>query len=155
MTLSDIQKLIGNVKHMVLATVNEDGSPHNTPLFCIRSSDLSQWYWVSSSDSLHSLNIERTRQGFIIVFDSVTGKQGLYVKLINARVAEGKVLDRAVVTFNKALARNGKPPVDKKRYQGTASQRMYVADAEKFWLNEFSRDSSGRIAQDFRVPVVL
>jgi general stress protein 26 len=51
--------LLGTVWFATMATVNEDGSPHNTPFLFLRAKDLSRIYWGSHPNSLHSKNIVR------------------------------------------------------------------------------------------------
>ena len=60
----------------------------------------------------HNINgltgVDRAHVGIFLLLNKYA-KHWVSKALTNARVAEGKVLDRAVATFNKALARNGLP----------------------------------------------
>jgi hypothetical protein len=51
------EELLRSQHTLVLATVNQDGSPHNTPLFYIVGEGL-RLYWLSSHKSPHSLNLK-------------------------------------------------------------------------------------------------
>ena len=71
------KELLATVRHGVIATVNQDGSPHNSPVFMAFDADHNA-YWASNPDAVHSQNIARTGQVFIVIFDSVGAGGGLY-----------------------------------------------------------------------------
>jgi len=148
------RELLTSVRHMALATVNEDGSPHNTPLFLIYNDDLSKIYWGSHPDSLHSKNIERTGVGYVVVYDSNTwGKGGLYIKLKKAHCVAGDELPEALRVHNKARARFGSSPLDIEYYQGPEGQKMYVADVDKIELFVSHIDEDGHVLKEERVEI--
>lgn len=144
--------LLQNVKHAAMATVNADGTPHNTPYFFMRSSDLSELYWGSSPKSLHSQNIERTRQIFVVLYEANEGG-GLYIQCKNARVAVAAELERALAVRNKLRRSFDKDPIPPDYYLGNSGQKMYIADTEKFWVNYSERDGEGRVIEDKRKEV--
>ena len=65
------KELLKNAKHACMATVNEDGSPLATPFYLMLDESLSHVYFGSHMDSLHSQNVLRTGQLFIVVYDIV------------------------------------------------------------------------------------
>lgn len=143
------KELLKTVRHAAMATVNPDGSPHNTPYFFMYDDALEQLYWGSHPSSQHSKNIARTGQIFVVLYDS-NEKGGLYVQAHNARVAEGDELSQALAAHNAARARFGKtPPVEQSYYQ-QGEQRMYAADIAQLWVNLVEFDAQGRHVRDYR-----
>jgi hypothetical protein len=145
--------LLGNIKHAAMATVNEDGTPHNTPYFFMCSPDLREVYWGSNARPLHSKNIARTGQAFIVLYEANEGG-GLYIACEHGRiVAEGAELERALEAHNKRRVQFGKAPIDIGYYQGPTEQRMYVADTTTFWINYGERYDNGQLREDKRFEV--
>ena len=56
------KELITTSRHISIATVNEDGSPHNSPVRFLYDPKLEYIYWGSHPDSIHSKNITKTGQ---------------------------------------------------------------------------------------------
>jgi hypothetical protein len=133
-----------------MATVNEDGSPHNTPYFFLHDDKLTRLYWGSHPDSQHSQNILRTGQLFVVLFDSFGRGGGLYIAANHGRIAEGTELDDALMIHNNYRLRNDKPALTKDYYEGDAPQRMWIADITKLWTNYAERDEQGLIVRDHR-----
>jgi Pyridoxamine 5'-phosphate oxidase len=147
-------ELLKTVRHIALATVNEDGKPHNTPLFFIYNDDLSKLYWGSHPDSLHSKNIQRTASGFALVFDSREWRQGgLYLKLKNAHVVPENELPEALRIHNEARARWGNEPLELSYYQQEDGQCMYVAEIAKIEGYGSERDADGKIIREGRIEI--
>ena|SRR5688572_9670801 len=146
------KELLKAVRHAAMATVNEDGSPHNTPYFFMYDDSLMHLYWGSHPSSQHSRNIERTGQIFVALYDGNV-KGGLYFEADNAHAAEGEELDVAVAAHNAARARFGKTPPVKRGYYEQGQQKMYVADIQKMWVNLVERDANGEHLRDYREPV--
>jgi nitroimidazol reductase NimA-like FMN-containing flavoprotein (pyridoxamine 5'-phosphate oxidase superfamily) len=61
--LKEVQAMLGEINHGVLATVSADGQPHSTPLFMVR--DTQGFYWASDPSSQHSRNIANTQVPFL------------------------------------------------------------------------------------------
>lgn len=73
------RELLMTIHHVPIATVNEDGTPHNSPVFMAFDEEL-RGYWSSHSLSVHSQNIARDGNAFIVVFDSREGHGGLFME---------------------------------------------------------------------------
>lgn len=95
------RELLKTAKHMALATTNEDGSPHNTPLFYAIDFEMQKIYFASRKTSLHSQNIERTGQGFAVIYDSNEFTGGVYMKLENMGVVSDENIGQALSVYNK------------------------------------------------------
>src|ERR1039458_3055147 len=89
------KELLKTVEHASMATVNEDGSPHNTPYYFMRSDDLRHLYWGSHPASEHSKNVARTGQIFVVLYDAIK-RGGLFIQANQAHAVEGSDRTSAV-----------------------------------------------------------
>lgn len=144
--------LLDNIKHAAMATVSSDGTPHNTPYLFMRSGDLSELYWSSNPKSLHSQNIARTGNIFVVLYEADAGG-GLYIKCENGRVAKNMELERALKVHNTIRAKHNLGPLRPEYYLEPSGQRMYVADTVSFWVNYAEKYDSGDIREDKRMPI--
>jgi hypothetical protein len=143
------KELLSTVNHAAMATVNEDGSPHNTPYFFLADDTLEHLYWGSHPESQHSKNVARTGQIFVVLYDAVE-RGGLFICADNAHVAEGGELVQALAVHNAKRTLDGRGPLSLEYYQGESRQRMYVAVAQQFWVNDVERGEDGHILRDIR-----
>lgn len=144
--------LLNNVRHAAMATVNVDNSPHNTPYLFMKSNDLTELYWGSNPKSVHSQNIERSGNIFVVLYEANEGG-GLYIRCNNGRIAENEELERALEAHNNLRQKLGKDNLPVNYYTGESEQRMYIADTVTFWINYAERDETGRIKEDKRIEV--
>lgn len=149
------KKLLQTVRHAAYSTVNEDGSPHNSPLMLIHNDSLTKFYIGSYSESLHSKNIERSGLAFAVIFDSFTkGQGGLYVHLRNGHEAVRDELLEALRVHNGVRAKHGSAPIALSFYQlEKPSQRMYEFDVEKIEIYSSHRNKEGLIQFEERIEV--
>lgn len=143
------KELLTTVRHVSMATVNADGSPHNTPLFFMYGDDLKHVFWGSHPDADHSKNIVRTGQIFMALYDDNAGG-GLFIRAKNAHATEGEELKLALEAHNVARARFGKGDPLPLEYYQKGPQKMYMADVEKLWVNFAQRGADGRVVRDGR-----
>lgn len=143
------KELLYAVNNAAMATVNEDGSPHNTPYFFLIDEALTQLYWSSNEKSLHSLNVARTGEIFVVLYDAFASG-GLFIRANHSHVTMGDELDEALAIYNQKRADNGKGAVTAADYPVTGPQRMYKADITNFWTNLSIRDNQGVVVEDIR-----
>ncbi len=146
------KELLRTVRHAAMATVNEDGSPHNTPYFFATSDSLEYIYWASNPDAQHSQNVARTGQGFLVLYDAFQGG-GLYLRLEKAHATEGTELKTAFDVFNKRAKRFDKKLPGLEHYQKDGPERIYSAVVQQFWVNDAERDADGFIIRDRRIEI--
>lgn len=146
------KELLRTARHGAMATVNADGSPHNTPVFMILDEKLENIYWGSAPEALHSQNIERTGQLFLAVYEANKGG-GLFMRAAQGHLLEKEELRTGLQVYNKRRANEGKNPLEISYYTGKSPQRMYGAYLEEFWVNVSERDDSKRVIRDYRHPV--
>lgn len=149
------KNLLKTVRHAAYATMNEDCTPHNTPLMLVYSENLSKLYIGTHSGSLHTQNLLRTGKAFAVLYDSfVKGQGGVYITGENAHECESEELVEALRVHNAFRAKYGSRPIDIKYYQQPKpSQRMYSIDVTKIEIYSFIRGNEGLIVSEARVPV--
>jgi hypothetical protein len=148
--LERVRELLTTVRHVAIATVNDDGSPHNSPVFAAVDDQL-RVYWASRTDPQHSRNIARTGQAFIVLFDSIGEGGGLYLKS-RVRALEPNEVSEGLITFNATRKRCEKAEVSAEMLNST-SQRLYCAEPEQMWVNLAERDESGCVVRDYRYEI--
>lgn len=136
------KELLKTAKHAAMATVNEDGSPHNTPFYLILDDQLRRVYFGSHPDSLHSQNVVRTGQLFVVVYDMIE-KGGLYMRAVNGRQLSGQMLDEGLAVHNATRARDGKRAIE--RVLSRQQPATYVRCRPDSILGQCRRTRSRRI----------
>jgi general stress protein 26 len=150
------RNLLTKVRHVAYSTVNDDGTPHNTPLMLIYNENLTKFYIGSYSESLHVKNILRTGEAYVVVYDSFTpGQGGIYIKGIGAKECEDEDLDEAIRVHNKTRLRYGKKQaLDISFYEKKKpAQRMYSINIESIEIYLSERNNQGLIVKESRVRV--
>jgi|EndMetStandDraft_9_1072997.scaffolds.fasta_scaffold00547_11 hypothetical protein len=148
------RELLQDIRHIPVATVNADGSPHSSPVFMAFDQRL-RGYWCSSPASTHSQNIARDGRVFLVVFDSREGHGGLFIEA-TAQALEtadaAQPAHQALVAAKERLYGSMGKLTD---YLAPAPQRLYLATPQKFWVNKSQRDSAGTIIADNRFEITL
>jgi hypothetical protein len=143
------RQLLATVKHAAMATVNDDGSPHNSPYLFMVSPDHRMLYWGSHPQSQHSLNILRTGQLFVVLYDAFE-RGGLYIEADNGRILKGKELTAGLAVHNALRAKYGSGASLTEEYYEHSQQRMWGAETRRFWVNKAERGADGLIVRDWR-----
>jgi hypothetical protein len=141
--------LLQNVRHAAIATVNEDGSPHNSPVFFQYDKGLKYLYWGSSPEAQRSKNIARDGRIFAVIYEANEGG-GLYIQGNEAHVLEGEELVQGLAVLNEFRVRRDKAPLGIDYYTGNSPQRMYRVTIQKLSVNISERDEHGNIIRDYR-----
>ena len=111
------KELILTSRHVSLATVNADGSPHNSPVRYYFDEKLENIYWGSNLEALHSQNILRTGQIFAVLFDRIE-YGGVYMKCEEGHVLEGKELEVGLEIINSSRIKEGQEKINRDYYSG-------------------------------------
>lgn len=149
------KKLLATVRHAAYATVNEDGTPHNSPMMLLYNETLSKLYIGTHSEALHTKNLLRTGRAFVAIYDSFTkGQGGVYITGVNAHECEGEELVEALRVHNAFRAKYGSQSIDLAFYrQPKPAQKMYSIDIARLEIYSVQRSPQGYIANEARVPV--
>ena len=133
--MSMIEEIIEKVTYVTVASVDEQGQPWNTPVFCAYDKG-KNFYWGSHRNSQHSKNIRANGRVFLVIYDSTVPAgegEGVYVKATARELDEPAEIETA-----HALLQNRRPvPYWRlEEVQGKAPVRLYKATPEKMWLND-------------------
>ncbi len=132
--MKDVLRILSSAEFCNIATVCEDGSPWNTPVFFVSDKD-QNIYWWSSLKAVHSKNILRDSRVYITVLDpSATQNDGLAVYLkATANVLDNpKEISEAMDLYN---TRSVFVKLTNDISSGKAPTRIFKAEAKKIWLN--------------------
>ena len=146
------KELITTSRHISIATVNEDGSPHNSPVRFLYDPKLEYIYWGSHPDSMHSKNIIRTGKIFCALYDRVE-RGGVYIKAENAHELSDKELEEALKIHNTFRLKEGSDKLELSYYTGDSPQRMWGAKITNFWVNYADRGEDGHLIKDGRIEI--
>jgi uncharacterized protein YhbP (UPF0306 family) len=124
---------------MVLGTVDADGLPWVTPVYFTPDGH-TDFYWVSSPDAQHSLNVARNPDVSIAIFDSsvpIGGASAVYLRA-QAEVVPDDELDRCAAVYSGRLPEIRTYTAD---YLRTFTDlRLYRARATDHWVLVRGRD---------------
>ncbi len=143
------KELLNTSRHACMATVNEDGSPHNTPFRFLYDPKLEYIFWGSRPDSIHSLNVKRTSKIFVVLYD-IKKRGGLYMKCEKAHEIADDELKKALEVHNSFRIKEGSDALEIGYYTGNSPQRMWSAKITNFWVNNVEKDANGHLARDGR-----
>jgi hypothetical protein len=127
--LASAKSILGKIQYINLATVNEDGSPWNTPVSAAHDDQLN-FFWGSSPDNVHSDNIRRDGRVFVTIYDSTVPEgtgEGLYL------IGRAEELGPE---------------------EGTAVYK-YKFTPEHAWINDEAKNEDGSYKHDIRVELEL
>ena len=146
----DEKELLKFIRHIALATVNEDGSPHNTPLFFAIDDKFENLIFVSRVSSLHSRNLLRTREAFATIFDSNEFHGGIYLKLENARIAGGDEFKNCLKVFENKCKELDNSVLPLNFYLIDDGYRLFVLDINKVEVYGSVEDEKGKLIKEQR-----
>jgi len=154
--LKRAKEMLKDARFASIATVNADGTPHNSPLYLVVDDTVEHICFGSHPESLHVQNINRTGNIFAVVYDMTLTEGfyvGLYIRAVNGRELSGTELDAGLQALNATRRREGRESLTAAYYQGVTPQRMYGADIAELWVNVVDQDDSGNVVREYRYPI--
>ncbi len=142
--------IIDSNMYMVLGTADESGQPWVSPVY-YASSGYKEFYWVSSPEVRHSLNIALRPQISIVIFNSqalIGTGQGVYMSAV-AEQLTGVDLDQGIEIYSHTSLGHGGHEWKPEDVQVPAIYRLYRANALEHWM----LDPAGH--PDHRTPVTV
>ena len=140
---------------MALATVNEDGTPHNTPLFFAIDPQLQNVYFASREDSLHSKNLARTGRGFAVLYNSHEFTGGLYLTIAEAGIVSDQDKDKALKVYEETCRSWNNNALPENFSTGNSDYKLYQGTIEKIEIYESEEGSDGKLKKERRKEVIL
>ncbi|AXK34593.1 pyridoxamine 5'-phosphate oxidase family protein [Streptomyces armeniacus] len=141
-------------KYMALGTADETGSPWVSPVYFTPDS-YSDFYWVSSPEARHSLNIAGRPEVSIVIFDSsvpIGSAEAVYVTALAEEVPV-RELERCAEVYGVRLPEARRIAPDELR--APADLRLYRASATDQSLLIRGGDPDFGRGVDSRLPVTL
>ncbi len=150
-----VAEIIQKIMYVTIATVCEDGSPWNSPVYSAFDADLN-FYWFSDKDSQHSRNIRATGEAFIVVYDSTVPEgtgEGAYLQVnVHELMDETEVMAAKTVCDERVGKEKDR---DYSKYSGDAPLRGYKASPVKVWMNDDAKNPDGSYLKDVRVEIPI
>jgi hypothetical protein len=134
----------------VLGTADETGRPWVSPMY-FASARYTEFYWVSSPEARHSLNIAMRPQASIVIFDShasIGAGQGVYMSAVVEELI-GVDLDKGTNIYSRTSIAHGGHEWRQEDVKAPALYRLYRAIASEHWV----LDPDGH--PDHRTPVTV
>lgn len=162
--------IVDSNHYMALGTADESGRPWVSPVY-YTAAGYRQFFWVSSPQARHSINLATRPEVSIVIFDSqapIGAGQGVYMSAVAVEL-RGVELDRGIEIFsNGSQARGarawaaadeqgGVAPVveDSGDVRSPALHRLYRATASEHSILDPAGHPVHGHAQDHRRPVTL
>lgn len=152
--LQSVRDNLNRVMIGAIATVNQDGTPHNSPVF-VAFDEAFSIIWSSLPEAQHSRNIAQASHQapvFITLFDSVQAHGGgLYIaaqaRMLEATDPEFESVYQAFATRKQQF---GGVAATKAAYQAPDGQRLYIATPSQIWVNFSHKNEQGAVLSDTR-----
>ena len=151
--INKAKDLLKYIRHFALATVNADGTPHNTPLFYALDNELKHLYFVSRDESLHTKNFIRTGKAFVVLYDSNEFNGGIYLTINSGRKLEGQELKNAYEIYNTACLRFDIDVLPENFHLQEGGYNLYAGNITKIEVYNSQDDSEGKLQQESRQQI--
>lgn len=148
------RELLAEIHHVAVATVNDDGSPHNSPVYMAFDRAL-HGYWASHPASLHSRNIARDGKVFLAIFDSRQGHGGLFIEAEADVLSDKAEVAAALATLTLLKERLHGAMGGPEAYADDAPQRLYRAVPRRLWVNQSEKNVDGVVVRDRRYEITI
>lgn len=126
--------LLDTNRYVTLGTVTPEGRPWTSPVY-FAADGLTSFYWCSTLDSRHSVNLAGNDAVSLVVFDSTVAPyigRSLYAEGAAALVVETD-LEHALSVYPGEPSRGGSK-LDVADVTGTSPWRMWRATAAAVWV---------------------
>jgi pyridoxine/pyridoxamine 5'-phosphate oxidase len=139
--------VIDSNSYMTLGTADESGRPWVSPVWFAHSG-YREFFWVSSPDARHSINLAARPEVGIVIFDSQVSPAEAEAVYVSAKAEElsGDEIEPGIEVFSQKSESDGLPAYSRVDVEEPAKLRLYRAVAtEHFTLGAGSQ----------RVPIDL
>jgi nitroimidazol reductase NimA-like FMN-containing flavoprotein (pyridoxamine 5'-phosphate oxidase superfamily) len=145
-----VRDIVEASRYLVLATADAAGRPWSSPLYFAHIG-FTEFYWVSSPDVTHSVNIAVRPEVGIAIFDSqvaIGAGQGVYMSATATLLEDGEAA-RGIEAFSARSVAHGGREWTAQDVRPGAGLRLYRATADSYSI--LAKD--GR--PDHRIAVTL
>jgi hypothetical protein len=139
--VADARAVIDSNSYMTLGTADESGRPWVSPVWFAHSG-YREFFWVSSPDARHSINLVARPDVGIVMFDSQVSPAAAEAVYVSAQAEElsGDVVEPGIEIFSRKSEVDGLPAYSRVDVEEPAKLRLYRAVAtEHFALGAGSQ----------------
>jgi len=145
-----VRDIVEASRYLVLATADASGRPWSSPVYFAHVG-FAEFYWVSSPEATHSVNIAVRPEVGIAIFDSqvaIGAGQGVYMSGAAALLEDGEAA-RGIEAFSARSVAHGGREWTAQDVRPGAGLRLYRATADSYSI--LAKDGQ----PDYRIPVPL
>jgi nitroimidazol reductase NimA-like FMN-containing flavoprotein (pyridoxamine 5'-phosphate oxidase superfamily) len=139
--VADARAVIDSNSYMTLGTADESGRPWVSPVWFAHSG-YREFFWVSSPDARHSINLAARSEVGIVIFDSQLSPAEAEAVYVSAKAEElsGDEVESGIQVFSRKSEADGLPAYSREDVEEPAKLRLYRAVAtEHFTLGAGSQ----------------
>jgi pyridoxine/pyridoxamine 5'-phosphate oxidase len=139
--VADARALIDSNSYMTLGTADESGRPWVSPVWFAHSG-YREFFWVSSPDARHSINLAARPEVGIVIFDSQVSPAEAEAVYVSAKAEElsGDEVEPGIEVFSRKSEADGLAAYSRVDVEEPAKLRLYRAVAtEHFALGAGSQ----------------
>jgi Pyridoxamine 5'-phosphate oxidase len=139
--VADARAVVDSNSYMTLGTADESGRPWVSPVWFAHSA-YREFFWVSSPDARHSINLAARPDVGIVIFDSQVSPAAAEAVYVSARAEElsGDEVEPGIEIFSRKSEADGLPAYSRVDVEEPAKLRLYRAVAtEHFALGAGSQ----------------
>jgi nitroimidazol reductase NimA-like FMN-containing flavoprotein (pyridoxamine 5'-phosphate oxidase superfamily) len=139
--VADARAVIDSNSYMTLGTADESGRPWVSPVWFAHSG-YREFFWVSSPDARHSINLAARPEVGIVIFDSQVPPAEAEAVYVSAKAEElsGDEVEPGIEVFSQKSESDGLPAYSRVDVEEPAKLRLYRAVAtEHFALGAGSQ----------------
>jgi hypothetical protein len=147
-----VRGIIDAGRYMTIATADESGRPWGSPVW-YAPDEYREFFWISSPDVRHSLNLAVRPEVSLVIFDStVTPGEGqaVYMTAVAGAVAD-EGIERGMAVFSARSEAQGIGRWTVDDVSPTSGRRLYSAIVDRYWILDRDNPAPG----DHRVEVEL
>jgi nitroimidazol reductase NimA-like FMN-containing flavoprotein (pyridoxamine 5'-phosphate oxidase superfamily) len=139
--VADARAVIDSNSYMTLGTADESGRPWVSPVWFAHSG-YREFFWVSSPDARHSINLAARPDVGLVIFDSQVSPAAAEAVYVSAQAEElsGDEVEPGIEIFSRKSETDGLPAYSPVDVEEPAKLRLYRAVAtEHFALSAGSQ----------------
>jgi hypothetical protein len=145
------RRVIDANHYMTLATQERDGRPRLSPVY-YTAARYADFYWVSSPQARHSVNVAERPDVEIVIYDStapVGAGEAVYLAAVARAIRDDEL---EAVCFEAFRTTAGARPFMPEELRGDAALRLYAAHATSFEVHVPGRHPVHGRGLDTRLP---
>jgi len=127
--------IIDSNLYLTMGTADRGGRPWTNPVYFAAGPDYREFYWVSTIDARHSVNLAERAELSLVIFDSTVATyhgRAVYAEA-EAGPLEGDELDRGLAIYPGPATR-GATSLTRADVSPPAPYRLYRAVASHLWV---------------------